>query len=223
MIAVDAMPARGKLQVLDFVTAGDVISSSASRSIAKVSMRAITETVLVAVRPPNDEDEAAASEYWDFLLSRWARQLERLNLHQLMIGRLETEARVASFLLSLSMRGARTPMRLPDMTVALPMSRVDIANYLVINCDTLSRTMMKLCDARLIERLGRHSVRILDFEGLKRRSPIASMLSGVFLKADEAIDVGRPPAAAMREPAVAKELRPRLSAADPRGSSRNAV
>ncbi|WP_334434726.1 hypothetical protein [Bradyrhizobium sp. AZCC 1610] len=38
----------------------------------------------------------------------------------------------------------------------------DIANYLVINCDTLSHAVMRFCDCGLIERESRHGIRIID-------------------------------------------------------------
>jgi hypothetical protein len=69
------------------------------------------------------------------------------------------------------------------------MSRDDIANYLVINCDTLSRTMMKFCDSRLIERESRHAIRIIDLEALKKISPPATLLSAVFMKGDSRTEI----------------------------------
>ncbi|MGB9653876.1 MAG: helix-turn-helix domain-containing protein, partial [Pseudolabrys sp.] len=120
--------------------------------------------------------------YWAFLVARSLNQLARASIHQLLIGRLETEQRVASFILSLALRNLRKGMR--QVSVELPMSRTDIANYLVINCDTLSRTMMRLCDSGLIERHSRHALRVIDLEALRRRSPLASLLSAVFERSD---------------------------------------
>ena len=197
MIAIDAMPAKGKLQVLDFLIAPDGFSSSAIFSNSKVSLRAITSTTLVAIEPPEYYHDLPASDYWSFLIEHCVRQLERVNMHQLMIGRLETEARVASFVLALAMRSVRgrSLQGAPQMTVALPMSRVDIANYLVINCDTLSRTMMRFCDSGLIERVGRHVIRITNFDALKQKSPISPLLADIFLKKDGEDDIRFEPSA----------------------------
>jgi phage terminase large subunit GpA-like protein len=41
MLAVDAMPTKGKLQVLDFLVAGDVVSASTVLPTPRVSLRAI--------------------------------------------------------------------------------------------------------------------------------------------------------------------------------------
>jgi CRP/FNR family transcriptional regulator, anaerobic regulatory protein len=179
MLAIDAMPAKGKLQVLDFLVAGDVISASTILPTPGVSLRAITSAVLVSLDPPAVNLAVPADDYWTFLIAQCLNQLARANIHQLMIGRLETEPRVASFVLGLALRNVRDT---PKISVALPMSRTDIANYLVINCDTFSRTMMRLCDCGLIERESRHAIRVIDLDALRKKSPLASLLSAVFEK-----------------------------------------
>jgi CRP/FNR family transcriptional regulator len=180
MLAIDAMPAKGKLQVLDFLVPGDVVSASTVLPTPGVSLRAITSASLVALKHPAIDRAVPAHEYWTFLIAQCLNQLTRVNIHQLMIGRLETEPRVASFILGLALRNVREDTR--KISVALPMSRADIANYLVINCDTLSRTMMRFCDGGLIERESRHAIRIIDLDALRSKSPLASLLSAVFEK-----------------------------------------
>ena len=179
MLAIDAMPAKGKLQVLDFLAAGDVISASTILPAPGVSLRAITSAVLVSLDPPAVNLAVPADDYWTFLIAQCLNQLARANIHQLMIGRLETEQRVASFVLALALRNVHDT---PKISIALPMSRTDIANYLVINCDTFSRTMMRLCDCGLIERESRHAIRVIDLDALRKRSPLAALLSAVFEK-----------------------------------------
>jgi len=180
MLAIDAMPTKGKLQVLDFLVAGDVVSASTVLPTPGVSLRAITSASLVSLDPPAVDRTVPAHDYWTFLIAQCLNQLARVNLHQLMIGRLETEPRVALFVLGLALRHVREDT--PEITVELPMSRTDIANYLVINCDTLSRTMMRFCDCGLIERESRHAIRVIDLDALRKRSPLAALLSAVFEK-----------------------------------------
>lgn len=180
MLAIDAMPATGKLQVLDFLVAGDVVSASTVLPTPGISLRAITSASLVSLDPPSVNRAVSAHDYFTFLVAQSMNQMARVNIHQLMIGRLETEPRVASFLLGLALRNARKDT--PEISITLPMSRTDIANYLVINCDTLSRTMMRFCDCGLIERESRHGIRVIDLEGLRKKSPLASLLSAVFEK-----------------------------------------
>jgi CRP/FNR family transcriptional regulator len=188
MLAIDAMPAKGKLQVLDFLVAGDVVSASTILPTPGISLRAITSASLVSLDHPAVDRAVPAHDYWTFLVAQCLNQLARVNIHQLMIGRLETEPRVASFILGLALRNARDGT--PEISVPLPMSRTDIANYLVINCDTLSRTMMKFCDCGLIERKSRHAIRVMDIDALKRKSPLASLLSAVFEKGRQRQETG---------------------------------
>ena len=178
MLAIDAMPGKGKLQVLDFLVAGDVVSASTVLPAPWVSLRAITSASLVALDPPESYRAGPVHDCWTFLIAQCFNQMARVNIHQLMIGRLETEPRVASFILALALRSAREET--VRITVALPMSRNDIANHLVINCDTLSRTMMRFCDCGLIERESRHAIRVMDLEVLKKKSPLSALLSAVF-------------------------------------------
>jgi CRP/FNR family transcriptional regulator len=188
MLAIDAMPAKGKLQVLDFLVAGDVVSASTLLPAPGISLRAITSASLVSLDSPGINHTVPTQDYWTFLVAQCVRQLARANIHQLLVGRLETAQRVASFILSLALRSLREDAR--KVSVELPMSRTDIANYLVINCDTLSRTMMRFCDCGLIERESRHAIRVIDLDALRKRSPLASLLSAVFEKRSGRPEVG---------------------------------
>lgn len=176
VLAVDAMPTKGRLQVLDFLLPGDVLPISDVSLWGKVSLRAITGASL-AVCSPDTIITENAQKYWPFLYSIIKKQVTRVNLHQLVIGRLESRARVASFLLEMAFR---CEPALNTNIVALPMSRTDIANYLVINCDTLSRIMASFALGGLIERQNRNFVKIIDFNKLRDASPIAPLLSAVF-------------------------------------------
>jgi CRP/FNR family transcriptional regulator, anaerobic regulatory protein len=180
LLAVDAMTAKGKLQILDFLVAGDVVTAATVLRSPGVSLRAITSASLVSFDYRAMGLDLPAPEYWGFLFAQCQNLLVRSNIHQLMIGHLETEPRVASFLLILALTGVRG--HAPVLNVSLPMSRTDIANYLAINSDTLSRTMMKFCNLGLIERAGRHAIRILNVDELRKKSPLAPLLSAVFEK-----------------------------------------
>jgi CRP/FNR family transcriptional regulator, anaerobic regulatory protein len=171
VLALDAMAAKGKLQVLDFLVAGDAIAASMIIRTPGASLRAITGAALVSFTPSMAGPDVPAHDCWALLFAQCQRQLARSYVHKLVIGRLETEARVASFLLAMAQG---------NLQVWLPMSRTDIANYLVMNCDTLSRTMMRFSSLGLIKRVDRHAVRIIDVDGLRRKSPNVPLLAGQF-------------------------------------------
>ena len=60
-LAVDAMPATGKLQVLEFLVAGDVVSASTLLLTPGVSLRAISNVSLVSLEPPGVDRAVPAS------------------------------------------------------------------------------------------------------------------------------------------------------------------
>jgi CRP-like cAMP-binding protein len=182
MLAVDAAPIKEKLQVLDFLVAGDVVTAPVIQRAPGVSIRAITHARVILLDDGAIECEPRPEQYWASLFGRCQRQLARTNAHQLIVGHLETDARVASFILALAL--SRAPTQAPGLNVELPMSRDDIANYLVINSDTLSRTMMKFVGLGLIKRLNRHSIQVIELDRLRKLSPLSQLITAVFQNND---------------------------------------
>jgi CRP/FNR family transcriptional regulator, anaerobic regulatory protein len=113
------------------------------------------------------------------LMARFPRLQERLNRftrsalrqardNQMILGRLTPVEKLASFLLSLSHRaaahgGAASP-------VALPMSRTDIADYLGLTIETVSRSFTKLRAAGLIRLPDSRTVEIPAPDALAERA-----------------------------------------------------
>jgi CRP/FNR family transcriptional regulator, anaerobic regulatory protein len=176
VVALDAVPVKGQRQILDFLMPGDVVSLSGSQFILTVSFRALTNSTLVVAV---EKDDASCG----MLTSRQLRhqfqsQLHRAHLQQLLVGHLDSEARVASFLFAFAWRAGNGDQS--RHYLHLPMSRDDMADYLAINHDTLSRIMRRFENSSLIERISRHAIYVLDLDGLRRISPIASFITGIF-------------------------------------------
>ncbi|RFF27144.1 transcriptional regulator FNR [Wenzhouxiangella sp. 15181] len=87
----------------------------------------------------------------------------------LVVGRLDARTRVALFLLSLSRRFERRQLD-PDL-FRLSMDRRDIANYLGLTIETVSRTLSALQRDDVIHIRGKH-VRILDREALAEQAHV---------------------------------------------------
>ncbi len=81
----------------------------------------------------------------------------------LLLGRRSADEKVAAFLLSLQARYARIGAL--SVTIPLPMSRQDIADYLGLTIETVSRTLTKFARDKLIV-IVPDGVRLLDREGL---------------------------------------------------------
>lgn len=84
--------------------------------------------------------------------------------HDIAVAQLPAEQRVAAFFVEVVLRLGRISEN--RASVVLPMRRSDMASYLALNADTLSRTLTRIRRAGLIELVGRRDVRIPDWKAL---------------------------------------------------------
>ena len=140
----------GRRQIDDFYLPGDVfgVELGASR---RATAEAVSETVvIVARRAVVGGDPEQGPRLWRYAL----RALERSQDHVLTLGRRSASERVASFLLDLGRRMAEAT------DVRLPMSRQDMADYLGLTIETVSRTLTQMQGQGLIALSGCRSVRL---------------------------------------------------------------
>lgn len=94
--------------------------------------------------------------------------------HMLSLGQKSALERLAGFLLQLSDRACR--LSLPGNPVQLPMTRAEIADYLGLTLETVSRTFGRLKDQGLIAVRGRHEITL---EAMDRLEELAQGDDGV--------------------------------------------
>lgn len=160
--------ADGRRQVTGFLQPGDFLGISVDDEHA-FSAEALEEAQLCWFpRPRFDDfvDDHSAME----------RELYRMAAHELaaaqqqfvLLGRKTATERLASFLLVLSERAG------PHCrTVKLPMSRSDIADYLGLTKETVSRVLSALRRDRVIRLESLDTVEILDRDRLEQLSEAA--------------------------------------------------
>ena len=124
----------GRRQIYDFSLSGDVFGFEPDDSYA-FSAEAIVHTKILAVKrrvvmAQAERDRDVARKLW----AMTGHELKRVQAHVLLLTRTAKE-RVASFLLEMAAR-TRTGEQ-----VDLPMSRQDIADYLGLTIETVSRTL----------------------------------------------------------------------------------
>ena len=134
----------GRRQIGAFYLPGDMFGLEPGDDQHASSAEAISDvTVLVfkrsAVLALATRDSDVAGQLWEMT----ARELHRANDHMLLLIK-SAEERVASFLLEMAGRGSETD------AVTLPMSRQDIADFLGLTIETVSRTITHLEHARAI-------------------------------------------------------------------------
>lgn len=161
----------GRRQIVDLLVAGDFFGI-ATREESYFSLEAAVEGTVVASYPRRRVDELAnadpcvASEVRRLLL----RTIGRLQAQLLIMGRTSATAKVGAFLLSMEERLACAAAG----SVVLPMSRYDIADYLGISVETVSRAVTTLKRRNAITLAGARHLRILDHVVLdqdERRGP----------------------------------------------------
>lgn len=148
--------ADGRRQISEFHLPGDSFGFEPS-AVHRVSAEALGPTRLVAVRRNALMDNADTAPEFARLLWRAAvADLQRSQEHVLRLGHRSAAERVASFLLDVARRlGGHDAFD-------LPMSRQDIADYLGLTIETVSRSFTQLQALGLIAvRCCRH-VRLSD-------------------------------------------------------------
>jgi CRP/FNR family transcriptional regulator, anaerobic regulatory protein len=99
------------------------------------------------------------------LLEVAANELVAAQEQMLLLGRKTARERLASFLVLQSRQGL--PCGSSRSRFTLPMSRSDIADYLGLTIETVSRTLTRLRGERLIDLVSQSELAILDPNGLE--------------------------------------------------------
>jgi CRP/FNR family nitrogen fixation transcriptional regulator len=151
----------GRRQIGAFHLPGDMFGFETGNEHS-FSAEAITDCKIIvikrsAVMALAARDNDVARQMWELT----ARELQRVQKHSLALIR-TAEERVAGFLLEMADRVAN------GGTVELPMSRQDIADYLGLTIETVSRTLKLLEDAAAIEVARRRRILLRNRSALRR-------------------------------------------------------
>lgn len=153
-------------QTVAFHFPGDLLGFDAIAGDVHQSSAVALETTAVCSFP-YARLTAVATEVpalWNELLRAAANQLMDKQSHALLLGQKSAQARFASFLLFLSNRFSARGCSRTEFN--LSMSRQEIANYLAVAVETISRLFTDLQRRGMIE-VDRRFVRILSMTGLQ--------------------------------------------------------
>lgn len=154
----------GRRQVIGFLQAGDMMGLAMAGTYLYtaecVTAAAVRRIPRARFEATMDEQPALARK----LLTTMASELVAAQDQMLLLGRKTAVEKLASFLLVL---GRRAAARNPGCRrIDLPMSRTDIADYLGLTTETVSRGFTKLKTSRLIRLLDGNVVELVDTEAL---------------------------------------------------------
>lgn len=157
----------GRRQIETFCLAGDVFGwETAPRH--RFSAEAVSECKVVRVK--RSILFARASDDAELAHAMWAltaAELSRTQNHLLVLGRKTAQERVATFLLDMASR-AGTGQGPAGVEVTLPMSRQDIADFLGLTIETVSRTLTHLEETAAIALPSSRRVVLRDGAALRR-------------------------------------------------------
>ena len=156
----------GRRQIVDLLLPGDFFGLTAGEEYDSGVEAIAKETVLAAY--PRRRVEMAADS--DPELARQIRQIafegiSRLQAQLLLLGRITAPEKIGSFILEMAMRLSRGK----DDSVALPITRYDIAEYISVSVETVSRSLTDLKKRGLIKMSGTRMVKIINRNALEER------------------------------------------------------
>jgi len=135
----------GRRQIEAFHAAGDLFGFEAGAEYT-MSAEAVCDCTVVSYRRRSFDTQAAGDErVWPQMFAAMMRNLARAQVHTLLLGRRTALEKVASFLIDWADRASG------GRIAALPMTRQDIADYLGLTIETVSRMLSQLERQDLIE------------------------------------------------------------------------
>ena len=136
-VRISRLTADGRRQISAFHFAGEVFGFEPG-SEHQSSAESVDGTGIRVLRPTAGED------FGPEVLSLALRGLARAQDHLMLLGRMSATEKMAAFLLDLMAREET------DSLINLPMQRNDIADYLGLTFETISRVLRALKDAGVI-------------------------------------------------------------------------
>ncbi|GLQ05979.1 cyclic nucleotide-binding domain-containing protein [Sneathiella chinensis] len=159
----------GRRQILGFKSTGDFIGLSASGHYT-CDAEAISDTLICQFSVANleatlEESHAIKSR----LLQMMETEVIALQNHMLLLGRKTPLEKISNFLIGriAKAEGEGEVDYTKPVDLSLPMSRTDIADYLGLTIETVSRTFTKLRKQDVIALETAQNVRVLDYYQLE--------------------------------------------------------
>ena len=158
--------ADGRRQITGFMFPGDFLGVSVDEEYA-FTVEALEETELWWFsREAFDRFVGENPQVERELYRLAAHELAEAQRQMVLLGRKAAAERLATFFLSLLERAERAS-GVPERAFDLPMSRIDIADYLGLTKETVSRMLAHLRSRGLIRLQAQDRVEVLDRDGLR--------------------------------------------------------
>lgn len=158
-----AVLSDGRRQIVELLLPGDFFGF-ASCDEHHFAVEAVTETTTQRYVRRSLEALAESDPHLGYQIRQLAFEaIRRLDDRVLTIGRMNAVEKVGAFLMEMV---DRSPRDLGDR-ISLPLSRYDIADYLGLSMETVSRSINELRRQEAISLLGPHRVKVLKRQALR--------------------------------------------------------
>ena len=163
----------GREQVTGFYFPGEILGMDGISNNSHASSAKALETAAVCEIPFTSLEKLST------LMPNLQRHFFQLMSHEItedqqlitLLSKNSADERVAALMLSISTRNARR--KLSSTQFRLPMSRVDIGNYLGLTVETVSRVFSRMQKMDIL-RVDNKEIEILDIEGLQSMANLGS-------------------------------------------------
>ena len=179
LLALNAsLPGRRRL-VLGLIYPGDVFRAAFAPALANLALVTVSASNVLRLRGRQIEEMLQTEpELAQVLCDQLSKQQARIALRVATIGFLTSEGRVSAFLIELALRLGWSTFE--GIAFDIPLTRADIAAYLALNPDTISRQISRLKEIGILQQWGRGRVIIRDWAALKRECEIAEALQKLY-------------------------------------------
>jgi len=160
----------GRRQILSFLGARQFLGAASTPSYPNLATALTPVTAISYPRTALNKALSSSSVFAAQFHKILTRILESAHDHVYTIGQRSAVERVASFLLYLRANQARfspTGPREKSEHIALPMTRLDIADFLGLTIETVSRAFSALKKANVISFTDSHSCEIINIEKVR--------------------------------------------------------
>lgn len=164
--------ANGRQQIVGLQFPGDYLGCSQSSPSPLIAEAATRVEICCFPRNMFDQLVSKVPELGRTMLSHTLAELDSARQWMVVLGNKSALERVATFLVMLEQRmrpcvESHEP-RPQQAMLELPLSRTELAEYLSLSIETVSRQLKQLRTMGVVETIGRRKVQVLDWPALQK-------------------------------------------------------
>ncbi len=157
----------GRQQIVGFARPGDIIGNPQGQDSFDCTFEALTDSVLCKTRTKDlHKLSSDHPEYNSAFMDAVSNEILRRGDQNVLLGRKRAEERLASFITERAIDVQHDNSFVKLDVINLPMTRLDIADYLGLTIETVSRVLTIFKNRNLIKIVNKSRIEILDHDSL---------------------------------------------------------